>query len=104
MAASPSSLVCRGTAAAPRCTSTSGGQGLAARPRLGATVARSTMGGSLGGDPAAGTGGHGVSNPLLDPIVARPPVNPDPDLINEDFTPTTVEHRTFDTLDFATFW
>ncbi|GFR47711.1 hypothetical protein Agub_g9465, partial [Astrephomene gubernaculifera] len=39
-----------------------------------------------------------------DPIVARPPVNPDPSLFNEDFSPTTADKRTFDTADYATFW
>jgi hypothetical protein len=39
-----------------------------------------------------------------DPIVARPPTNPDPALFNEDFSPTTTDKRTFDTTDFATFW
>ncbi|GLC56096.1 hypothetical protein PLESTB_001063900 [Pleodorina starrii] len=39
-----------------------------------------------------------------DPIVARPPANPDPDLFNEDFSPTTSDKRTFDTTDYATFW
>ncbi|EFJ42680.1 hypothetical protein VOLCADRAFT_119347, partial [Volvox carteri f. nagariensis] len=39
-----------------------------------------------------------------DPIVARPPANPDPALFNEDFSPTTIDKRTFDTMDFATFW
>ncbi|GLI62361.1 hypothetical protein VaNZ11_004980 [Volvox africanus] len=39
-----------------------------------------------------------------DPIVARPPSNPDLALFNEDFSPTTTEKRTFDTTDFATFW
>lgn len=39
-----------------------------------------------------------------DPITARPPTNPDPSLINEDFSPTTQDKRTFDTTDYATFW
>ncbi|KAG2487231.1 hypothetical protein HYH03_014203 [Edaphochlamys debaryana] len=39
-----------------------------------------------------------------DPIVAVPPVNPDPSLYNEDFSPTTMAQRHWDTTDFATFW
>lgn len=39
-----------------------------------------------------------------DPIVARPPRNPDPALYNEDLSPTTGDKRTFATADFATFW
>ncbi|KAG2437358.1 hypothetical protein HXX76_006013 [Chlamydomonas incerta] len=54
--------------------------------------------------PARGPAPARVMDMFNDPITARPPKNPDPSLINEDFSPTTQDKRTFDTLDYATFW
>lgn len=39
-----------------------------------------------------------------DGIVARPPQNPSPTLINDDFTPTTRDMRSFGWLDLASLW
>ncbi len=81
-----------------------------ARPRPVGTPGPSTTPATHGAPLHAPAPGPRRAAPVVrsgmfsDPIVARPPKNPDPSLFNEDFSPTTPEKRTFDTVDFATFW
>ena len=39
-----------------------------------------------------------------DPIEARAPLAPSPDLINDDLAPVTASQRTFSTYDIAALW
>eukprot|EP00884_Botryococcus_braunii_P021260 jgi/Botrbrau1/7818/Bobra.0159s0246.1 len=56
------------------------------------------------GETAVPWGSGVVLGWLNDPIEARPPTDPDPDLINEDLAPTEVAGRSFSTLDFMNLW